>query len=132
MVGKIYFKLYETVVCVAHLHFPPLLQMQTAFMTSFFLFRETWFFIETMWLREICPQSKLPINVKRGSMALQCNTYFPKTLSIQSIRAQIKFNLPSLMKPLTDFLLITEISTAFYFSIFRLQTRPTIAAKMYD
>ena len=63
MVGKIYFKLYETVVWLAHLHFLPLLQMQTAFKTSFiFLLRETWLFLETMSLREIGPHSNVPNN----------------------------------------------------------------------
>ena len=33
-------RLYEIVVCVAHLHFPPLLQMQTAFMTALFSYFE--------------------------------------------------------------------------------------------
>ena len=51
-------------------------------------------------LREIGPQSKLPINMKKG--LCHCNV----TLK-------------------------NEITTAFYFSIFRLQTRPTIAAKIY-
>ena len=32
--------------------------------------------LETMSLREMGPQLKLPINVTNGSMALQCNTYF--------------------------------------------------------
>ena len=73
----------KQIVCVEHLHFPPILQMQTAFMTSFiFLFRETWLFLETMSLCEIGPQSKLPINDKKGSMPLQYNIYFPKTLAI--------------------------------------------------
>ena len=31
--------------------------------------------IETMLLHEMGPQLKLPINVKKGSMLLQCNTY---------------------------------------------------------
>ena len=38
--------------------------------------------IETMSLREMGPQLKLPINVKKGSMPLQCNTYFPQILAI--------------------------------------------------
>ena len=32
--------------------------------------------LETMSLREMGPQLKLPINVTNGSMPLQCNTYF--------------------------------------------------------
>ena len=32
--------------------------------------------VETMSLREMGPQLKLPINVTNGSMPLQCNTYF--------------------------------------------------------
>ena len=35
MIGKIYFKLYETAVCVVHLHFPPLLQMQIPLFSYF-------------------------------------------------------------------------------------------------
>ena len=38
--------------------------------------------IEMMLLREMRPQLKLPINVMKGSMPLQCNTYFPKILAI--------------------------------------------------
>ena len=63
-----------------------------------------------MLLREMGPQSKLPINVTNWSNPLQCNTYFPKVLDSLSIRIHVKFNLPSLMKVLTDFLPINEIS----------------------
>ena len=38
--------------------------------------------LETMSLREMGPQLKLPINVTKGSVPLQCNTYFPKILAI--------------------------------------------------
>ena len=38
--------------------------------------------LETMSLREMGPQLKLPINVTKGSMPLQCNTYFPQILAI--------------------------------------------------
>ena len=38
--------------------------------------------IETMSLREMGPQLKLPINVMKGSVPLQCNTYFPQILAI--------------------------------------------------
>ena len=38
--------------------------------------------IEMMSLREMGPQLKLPINVTKGSMPLQCNTCFPKILAI--------------------------------------------------
>ena len=38
--------------------------------------------LETMSLREMGPQLKLPNNVTKGSMLLQCNTYFPKILAI--------------------------------------------------
>ena len=38
--------------------------------------------LETMLLCEMGPQLKLPINVMKGSMPLQCNTYFPKILAI--------------------------------------------------
>ena len=31
---------------------------------------------------EMGPQLKLPINVMKGSMPLQCNTYFPQILAI--------------------------------------------------
>ena len=33
-------------------------------------------------VREMGPQLKLPINEMKGSMTLQCNTYFPKILAI--------------------------------------------------
>ena len=62
--------------------------------------------LETMSLREIGPQLKLPINVTKGSMPLPCNIYFPKILAIKSIRKHITFSLPPLMKVLTDFHLI--------------------------
>ena len=37
--------------------------------------------LETMSLREMCPQLKLPINIMKGSMSLQCSTYFPQILA---------------------------------------------------
>ena len=37
---------------------------------------ETHFYVEMMSLCEAGPQLKLPINVTKGSKALQCNTYF--------------------------------------------------------
>ena len=88
--------------------------------------------IETMLLCEMDPQLKLPINVTKGSM--QCHTYFPKikSLAILNIRTQVKFNLPLLMKVLTDFLPINKMSTAFISLIFGLQAQPTMAAKMYS
>ena len=33
-------------------------------------------------LLEVGPQLKLPINLMKGSMPLQCNTYFPQILAI--------------------------------------------------
>ena len=66
-----------------------------------------------MSLREMGLQLKLPINVT-GSMPLQCYTYFPQILAILSIRTHVNFNLPPLMRVLTDFHLINEISRAFY------------------
>ena len=86
--------------------------------------------LETMSLRGMRPEIKLPINVTKG----QCHckvTYIFKILAIKSIRTQLCiFNLPPLMNVLTDFLLIKEISTAFYFSISPLKVWPTIAAKI--
>ena len=38
--------------------------------------------LETMSLREMGPQLKLPINVTKGSMPLQCSTYFPQIFAI--------------------------------------------------
>ena len=38
--------------------------------------------VETMSLREMGPQLKLPINVTKGSMPLQCSTYFPQIFAI--------------------------------------------------
>ena len=38
--------------------------------------------LETMSLREMGPQLKLPINVTKGSMPLQCCTYFPQIFAI--------------------------------------------------
>ena len=38
--------------------------------------------VKTMSLREMGPQLKLPINVLKGSMLLQCYTYFQKILAI--------------------------------------------------
>ena len=38
--------------------------------------------LETMSLREMGPQLKLPINVMKGSMPLQCSTYFPQIFAI--------------------------------------------------
>ena len=38
--------------------------------------------IETMLLREMGPQLKLPIIVRKGSMPLQFNTDFPKIIAI--------------------------------------------------
>ena len=38
--------------------------------------------LETMSLREMGPQLKLPINITNGSMPLQCKTYFSKILAI--------------------------------------------------
>ena len=65
-------------------------------------------------LREMGPQLKLPIIVMKESMQLQCNPYFPQILSICSIITHVNFNLSLLMKVLTDFHLINEISRAFY------------------
>ena len=53
-----------------------------------------------MFLREMGPQLNLPIYVTKGSMPFQCSTYFPKIL----VKTHAKFNLPSLMKFMTDFL----------------------------
>ena len=39
-------------------------------------------FIETMLLLEIGPQLKLPINLTKGSMPLQCYTIVPEMLAI--------------------------------------------------
>ena len=39
-------------------------------------------YLETMSLREIGPQLKLPINETKGSMPLQGNTYFPQVFAI--------------------------------------------------
>ena len=39
-------------------------------------------YTETMLLHEMGPQLKLPIKVTKGSMPLQCNTYFPQILAI--------------------------------------------------
>ena len=38
-------------------------------------------YLETM-LSEMGSKSKLPINVTKGSMAFQCDTFFPKILAI--------------------------------------------------
>ena len=38
--------------------------------------------VETMSLCEMGPQLKLPINVTKGTMQLQCNSYFQKLLVI--------------------------------------------------
>ena len=38
--------------------------------------------LETMSLCEMGPQLKLPTNIMKGSMPLQCNIYFPQTLAI--------------------------------------------------
>ena len=59
------------------------------------------------------PQLKLPISVMKGSMPLQCNTYFPQILAIKSIRTPVDFTLPTLLKVLTDFHPINNISRAF-------------------
>ena len=67
-----------------------------------------------MSLREMGPQLKLPINVTKGSMPLQCSTYFPQIFAILSIRTHENFNIPPQMKVLTDFHLVNEISRAFY------------------
>ena len=72
--------------------------------------------VETMSLREMGPQLKLSINVMKGSLPLQCNTYFPKILALQSTRRHVNFNLPSLMKILTDFYFINIIYTE-HFSV---------------
>ena len=57
-------------------------------------------------------------------MSLQCNTYFPKILAIQSIRKHLNFNLPSLTKVLNDFHLINEISRASFIYKHGQQWRP--------
>ena len=69
--------------------------------------------LEMMLLHETGPQLKLPPNATKGSMPLQCNTYFPKILAIESIGTHINFNLPLMMKGWTDFHLINDISRAF-------------------
>ena len=38
--------------------------------------------VETMSLCEIGAQLKLPINVTKGSVPLQCNTYLPQVFAI--------------------------------------------------
>ena len=70
--------------------------------------------LDRMSLCEMGPQLKLPINIMKGSMPLLCNTRFPQILAILSIRTHVNSNLPPLIKVLTDFHLINEISRAFY------------------
>ena len=54
------------------------------------------------------------ISVTKGFVPLPCNTYFLKILAILYIRKHVKLNRPPVIEILTDFLLINEISTAFY------------------
>ena len=65
------------------------------------------FVIETMSLREKGPQLKLPINVPKGSMPLQCDIFSTNSCLLKYQNTY--FNLPPLMKVLTDFHLINEI-----------------------
>ena len=39
-----------------------------------------------MLLPEMGPELKLPINLKKGSMPLQCNTYFPQILPFKVLK----------------------------------------------
>ena len=80
----------------------------------------------TTWLSSRRSVYAPSIYISKGSMPLRCNIYFPKILAIESIRTHIKFNLLPVIRVLTDFLFINEISSAFYFSIFCLQARPTM------
>ena len=56
------------------------------------------------------PHLKLPIKVTKGSMPLQCNTYFQKFLPFK-VSEHVMFNHPPLMKVLTDFLPIDSKKT---------------------
>ena len=63
----------------------------------------------TSFLHEMGPQLKLLINITKGSMPLQCSTYFPKVLAILCFRTHVKSN-----EGFDRFSPINEISTAFY------------------
>ena len=51
--------------------------------------------LETMLLHEMGPQLKLPINLTKGSMPLQCNTYFPPNSCQLKYQNTCKFLLSS-------------------------------------
>ena len=69
--------------------------------------------LETMSLREMGPQKKLPINVTKGSMLCNVTHIFHKFMPFK-VSEHVNFNLPPLMKVLTDFHHINKKSRAFY------------------